>query len=240
MKLLKRLLFILLILFTITNVKALDNNEYIKELVINYEKIKLEKDKYDYTLNVDNNIEKVSVKVIPTEENYKVEIINVDKLQVGKNIVKVYITTPSQRIEYDINVKRKKKLSEDYLLKSLKIDNYNLNFLSLKNNYILKINKEKSLNIITDADKNKKITIEGNDNLKNGSIIKIKVIAENGSTNIYKIKIKKSSNLYIIPISILVLLIPLTVLLYLKKQKSKKNYSNPEIVKVYNVDEEII
>ena len=80
------------------------------------------------------------------------------------------------------------------------------------------------------------VKIEGNNNLKNNSVVKIIVTAEDGSTRIYNLNIIKSKdfNYLILIIPVIGVLLILGVIMTIKKVKSNKKEVNPvneEVVK---------
>ena len=86
--------------------------------------------------------------------------------------------------------------------------------------YTLKIKKIDRLDIsYVTEDKNAKVVIEGNNNLANGSQVKVIVTAEDGISREYIINIEKSNSL-ILPIVILSLvLVGIIALIIIKKKK---------------------
>lgn len=84
------------------------------------------------------------------------------------------------------------KSSNNYL-KSLEITDYNINYDKNTTDYTININSDvSSLNIKpTSEDTKSTYKIIGNENLVDGSVIKIIVTAEDGKTKEYKINIKK-------------------------------------------------
>ena len=100
--------------------------------------------------------------------------------------------------------------------------------------YYLDVKKgTESLDIdVTLNDEKASFNIEGNDNLSNGSIIKIIVTAQNKDTSTYRIIInmpeEKSNTLLIAIIVIIILLIigGIGTFLIIKKKKKNKNKKN--------------
>ena len=101
-----------------------------------------------------------------------------------------------------------------YYLIDLKIDGYSLNFEREKTEYTLKINNETELSIIPILeDSRSTYEIIGNNNLENGSIIRIQIVTVDGNMETYRIKIekdvlnkKKYTNIFIIVIIALILI----------------------------------
>ena len=75
-------------------------------------------------------------------------------------------------------------------LKELEIENYNIDFDKEKYEYEVTIKGEKQLNISALVYDDYNVEITGNEDLQDGSIIKIIVTDSEGESVIYKIKIK--------------------------------------------------
>ena len=163
--------------------------------------IDFKEDVFEYSVNVDVNIDFIDVKVVPIDANNKVEINGNTNVVNGSIIVIKVIGSDNSSTEYKINVIKEEKtvLSSNSKLKSLKVDGYDLNFNSKVNNYTLYIDESvNELNIDYEAEDSKStVLISGNNNLTEGSRVTVKVIAEDGTETDYSIdiKIKKKSNL---------------------------------------------
>lgn len=123
--------------------------------------------------------------------------------------------------------------SSDNNIKSLSIDGYTLDFDPNVTEYNLSIGNDDSLffDLTLSSDK-AEYTIEGNSELKNGSVILINVIAEDESSKMYKINIEKevaddnektTKNKYVkyIFIAIIVLLVLVNVIRLFKSLVKK-------------------
>lgn len=120
-------------------------------------------------------------------------------------------------------------------LSDIKIVNYSLPFVKDKYEYVLTIKDENRLDIFPMAEENDLLyEIEGNENLQNGSVIKITVISQkNNSQNHYFIKIKKdgtgavkektTGNYKIIFISIIVTLVIINIVRLIVNNRRYKN-----------------
>ena len=81
-------------------------------------------------------------------------------------------------------------------LKSLEISNYQINFDPETTIYNLTIENESSLDIIPNVqDSTSSVVVNGNENLKDGSVIKLIVTAVDGSTKEYIINISKNEEI---------------------------------------------
>ena len=163
---------------------------------------------YDYNIDVKNNV--TSLTISPTLNNEDVSFVKnygkqTIKLIPGANLVLIKIKdSDGQIVTYSLNItKPLDNSSSDSYLKSLVIKDYKLDFSKKVKRYILNINsRTKKLDISAIANNDKaSIKISGNDNLKEGSIIKIIVTAENETRTVYQITVhivKKSIIPYIV------------------------------------------
>lgn len=101
---------------------------------------------------------------------------------------------------------------------NITIEGYDLKFNPEIKNYTLKINNENQLTINTNVTK-EKVTINGNKNLKNGSIITVTVEGEEKTTYVINIQQKQNYTIYfVIVISGLLLLNIIRILIKNKKK----------------------
>lgn len=233
--------------YTLQVVKAVADNN-LESLKVKDYSLDFEKEKTNYTIIVENEVTKIEVEAKAVESKAKVEIIGGDNLEVGSNNVLVTVTGLDATTKtYTINVIRKASEAEienstaDVYLESLTISDYTLNFDKKTFEYTLKIDYElKRLNIEAVASDNQAtIELTGNENLKNGSKIQIKVTALDGASQTYVINIvKKNENLFkvittILELFALALLIILCIILIVKHNK-KKNVNNKNTKKIKN------
>ena len=153
----------------------------------------------------------MQIEATPNSEKAKVTINGNDNLSVGDNVFKINVEAENGKVTiYTINIVRKKqgeKISNNNSIKSITIKNHSIDFKSNVYKYTVKAN-EKELDLtITLDDENATYKIFGNENLKNGSEIKIKVTAENGEEKTYTLVIKKSNLGLIIGIICIIALI---------------------------------
>ena len=114
-------------------------------------------------------------------------------------------------------------LSSNSKLRSLTIKDYGINFSSSVYDYTIKIGNEDRLNITyTTADSKSNVTITGNENLENGSIIKVTVVAEDGTTTTYKINVEKDNAKNVVIISVMAFLLVALVVLSVILIKARK------------------
>ena len=232
---------------TTTTKKKSDNNN-LKSISINNIELKdFNKDILVYSLTVENEVEKLDVKAVKEDNFANVSYNMPNYLEVGENEISIKVTAEDDSIRiYKIIVTRKREISSNADLKLLNIKGYNLKFDGASKTYHLKIDYEdKKLDIeCLTEDENATYEITGNDNLKNGSVIKINVTAENKETQIYRIiiskeKEEKQSIIPVIIFSIVIVVILIIVFVVLKINKNKKDKNNNSSSKKIEVEEEL-
>jgi len=128
----------------------------------------------------------------------------------------ITISNEDKTVTASINItvvnKPKEKLS-------ITIEGYNLNFDPTVKSYDLQIGSESKLKINTNVS-SEKVTINGNQNLKNGSIITITVTDETKETYVINIKKKGNYTIYFIAIISVLLLLNLIRIMIKNKKKS--------------------
>ena len=153
------------------------------------------KDVYVYSLEVDGNVKTVTVNSQAEDEKANILLSNnaTQELKAGENN-KITITVTAEsgaQKAYTLNIK-KEALNADATLKELTIDEVpNFKFSAEKYEYNVRIEREIEKLTIRHvlSDDNAKIEITGNENLENGSIIKILVTAPDGTKKEYKLNI---------------------------------------------------
>lgn len=155
-------------------------------------------DVYEYYLNVNSSV--TSLEISPEAEsgefvkNYGKQTI---KLLNGDNVVQIRLKDDNGNIRtYFIFItKTIKNASSNNYISDLKIGGYSLEFSKKVKNYVLEIKKNVNKLDITPTleDDSASYIIKGNDNLTEGSVVKIIVTAENGARATYQITIKYKS-----------------------------------------------
>ncbi len=194
----------------ISTTKAKSNNAKLKELKITSEdKVELSyTPKFsssinEYSLNVDGSISRVIINATLEDSNATLVISdNVKSELVAGENNKITITVLAEdgqtKNTYTINVLRD-ALETDATLKSLKIKEYpSFKFSADKFSYNVEVDssvKKLTFDYTLASDKSS-VEISGNDELKDGSVVKLTVTSEDGSKREYKftvIKTKKTS-----------------------------------------------
>jgi len=192
---------------TATSSQGKSNNANLKSIEVltnDNEKVELTpafaSNIYEYSAEVPASVK--TIIVTPTIEDSKSNAIisdNVnDELKSGENnkiTIKVTAEDGTAKL-YTLNIKRG-ALSADPELSSLTIkESKNFKFVPEKHTYNVKVdNSVKSLTIIAEPKEESTIVdIEGNENLENGSKIKIRVTAEDGTARLYTLVIIKNED----------------------------------------------
>ena len=214
---------------TTVTTKAKSDNNYLESITVNGEQIEsFDKTKTKYFVEVENKVKKATIKATSEDDASTVTIDGPKVLEVGDNEYTISVKSESNTTKfYKVIVTRKdKEESSNTDIKSIKIRGYHLNFDKNSKTFYLNIKKEDTELDITVNTKDKKANydIEGNENLEDGSVVKIIVTAQNGDTDTYRIIIQKEST-NIIPyiIGALILIIIIVIIVVVMKNKKKKN-----------------
>ena len=217
---------------TTTTTKSLSSNNYLSTITVDGEEIEnFSKNTSKYFVKVENDVSTISIEAEAEDEKAKVEIDGPDTLKIGDNEYTISVTSENDTTKfYKVIVTRKEEdESSNTDIDNIKVKGYNLNFDKNSKTFYLSINKNTTkLNIeVTLDDEKSNYEIKGNENLKDGSIVKIIVTAEDGSTDTYRIIIQKDSKsnvpLIIILISSIIIIGIVVFVLIKRKNKNKKN-----------------
>lgn len=161
---------------------------HLKKLVIEGYPIEFNTNVFNYTIDVDNNISNLKIDAESFNKDAKIDIDN-PILSNEVNIVTITVTEEGTVLTYIINANKNGLVRP--LISSLLIRDQQINFDSNTFNYDLTISKKtKVLDIAATPDMDDaKVEIIGNNNLTEGSIITIIVLADSGASNTYTINI---------------------------------------------------
>lgn len=220
------------------NVNRKDNrssNTELKTLKISEAPINFDPKQDTYDISVKNDVTKLDIIATPLDNKSVVTIDNKD-LEEGLNEIKIMVKSEKGETKtYTLNVTRLKVgegLSDNNNIKSVKIKNYNINFNPNITSYNLDIKDENKLEFTIEMeDENATYEIKDNENLINGSKIRIIAKSESGLTKEYVINInkeeateeKEKSNI-IIPLVILIfsIIILIFTIIFVRKRKGNK------------------
>lgn len=168
------------------NLKSSDNA--LKSLTITNLEFDFKPNIYEYNLSVKNNIEQIKVNPVLNDLKAKLEYEEVINLNEGINniIIKVIAENQTTR-EYKLNITRREK---EGFIKELTIDGIDLNFDPLTYYYDIKtdlLNLSINATLISES---ATLNILDNENLVNGSVVKLEVLYDN-DIQTYELKINK-------------------------------------------------
>lgn len=170
---------------------------YLDTLTIEGTALDFNKEIYEYSVTVPYEYSSVNVYAFPESDNAFATVEGDRGLKIGANNLKITVKNGKQTKTYTITVIRKEaglEISNDVTLSSLTIKDYGIDFSPEKLDYTVKIKREKSLIITaTPTSSRSEVYMYGNNSLTGFSTVRIKVVAENGATNIYSIDIQKDS-----------------------------------------------
>jgi len=169
-------------------------NNYLKTLTVSEGKINFNKTTTTYALVT--QVSSITITAEAEDSKATVSGAKTYNLKDGLNEIKIVVTAENGSTKtYLIKVTKTAKLEQVKVnnnLKELNIENYNLSFNPETTDYKIKINDETSLKInYTAEDENAIVEVIGNENLKNGSVVTIRLTGLDGSTKEYKINIEK-------------------------------------------------
>ena len=212
--------------YTLNITRALSGNNTLKSLTVNNEDIKLVDGEFVYHYEVETEVDEVVIKAVANEAKAIINLKDKYELEVGENEIDIDIVAPDgSRASYTLNITRKKILSDNSRLTNIKIVGYKIDFKPENTLYNLRIKDEdEKLDIYTvPEDSYAEVNIEGNENLVDGSIIKINVRAEDGTYTRYFINIEKSKKNTLIPIIIAIIILTgltaLCIMMIIKRRK---------------------
>ena len=215
---------------------------YLSSLSLSSGIIDFDKNTFEYETKVLYEIENIEVLAVPEDESSKVTIKGNENLKVGDNYITVTVTAENkEKKSYVIKVTRLNEgetLGDNANIKNITIKGYDLQFDPEKTDYKLVIKNEDQLSINVEMeDENATYEIEGNENLKDGSIITIKTTSPDQTNKEYTINITKSDyTVYFIIAGVLVALaIAIPVIVYFKSVRPKKEHVD---VNGYKIDKE--
>lgn len=169
----------------------------LKELVVEGYDLNFQEDKNTYDLLLSKDEKSLKIKAVSPSDDIKVTISGNENLKVGENKISILLEDKEgNKNTYTIVATKKNKTC---IVKDIQVKGYKLGFDCNQNEYQLSIKDEEMLNIdAVPIDKDTKINIYHNDNLKDGSVITI-VFKQDNEEYRYSIKIfKKEKNSTII------------------------------------------
>ena len=202
---------------------------YLDTLTIEGTALDFNKEIYEYSVTVPYEYSSVNVYAFPESDNAFATVEGDRGLKIGANNLKITVKNGKQTKTYTVTVIRKEaglEISNDVTLSSLTIKDYGIDFSPEKLDYAVKIKREKSLIITATPTSNRsEVYMYGNNSLTGFSTVRIKVVAENGATNIYSIDIQKDSYNKVLEITAVIIgsvIILGTGIIIVVRKKNKK------------------
>ena len=153
-------------------------------------------DNLEYSILVNAHTKKLTINTEVNEENANVKIIGNSNFVPSENTVIVRVTAEDGSVR-DYKIIVTKEASDNNYLKSLTVDNYNLDFDKEKEEYSLTVENEIDKIKVTGTVEDELSTVSGNGIYRLKTLeneISIKVISESGKERYYKIIINRKQN----------------------------------------------
>ena len=204
----------------------------LQDITVDEYDIGFKPDVYEYSFEVDSDIEKLNISTTKVNEADTVSISD-NTLEIGNNEITITVVSSNgETAIYTLKVEKKKELSNNNYAANITVNGYQLNFDANTVRYDLSIGKEKSLIInVTTEDTKATYNVLNNSDLKDGSVITVRITAEDSTTRDYVINITKKFDImaYWQYIVVGVLFIILVILLIIRG-KGKKKEITPEVM----------
>jgi large-conductance mechanosensitive channel len=212
---------------------------YLDTLTIEGYPIEFSKFKLEYEINISEDITALEINATPANENSTIDIVKPDELVMGENTILINVKNGNNTQTYTINVikgESDNSTVDGLLLSNVVVSGHEIVFDPNVYTYDISLNEnEKELIFdITLLDENSSYEIIGNENLKNGSTVVIRVSSgENYNDYIFYITANNSfiSNYlkYIIAIAVVVFMfVVYFIVRSSKNKKSKEKTINKE------------
>ena len=210
------------------------NNTNITKITINETEIKQYTNKKStYTIDIPEDITELAVDVV-LEDPLSIYVVEGNTgLTCEDSELRIIVTAEdgtTKVVKFKITHSNGK--SNDCSLANIYIEEYPIDFS--KNEYVYKLTLPKNVSsldmeVIPTDELNAKYSIENNEKLKHNSVVKVIVIAQDGTECDYEIHISKNSNFWKLLVVIVLIVGGLIVAIvflyrYLKKSKGKYKY----------------
>lgn len=218
---------------TLEDEGGVDDSALLDTLFIRGTTLGFNREVFDYSVTVPYEYEYTEVYAFPESDNASVEVSGNAGLRVGANNIEIKVTNKRKINIYNVTVIRREPgidISNDITLSSLNVKGYKIDFKPDVLDYQVKIKRERSLIITATPTSNRSdIYMYGNNDLTGFSTVRVKVVAENGNTNIYSIDIQKDSYNKVLEVTATVIgcvifLGAAIIIVVRKKHKKMKEY----------------
>lgn len=172
-----------------------DSNNNLSSLTIDHGTLDFNKTKTSYDVEVESDIEKVTINATPESSKAKISGHGLVTLKYGKNKVEVKVTAENGDVKtYTLNINRLDSRDSNNYLSSLDIDKASISFNKETLTYTVDVNNTVDKIVVSGTPESEKATVTGlgDKTLKVGANkIEIKVTAENGSVRTYTITVNR-------------------------------------------------
>lgn len=177
---------------TTTTVPVKDSNSFLSSLSVKGYEIYFYKEKLSYEIVIDKSVNKLDISYETDSDKAIAVIKNNDPISIDNPVIITVTAEDGTSKDYTIKLTYK-ALSNNINIKKISIENHDFVFDSNNQNYdiVLKEDEKSLVFNIELEDENAKYEIENNRDLVNGSVIDIKVIAEDETEKTYKFNIVK-------------------------------------------------
>ncbi len=190
----------------ITRTDDRDSNNFLSSISLSDGNINFDKNTTSYTVNVDTSVKEITISAVAESSKAKVTGSGTKTLKDGTNKFEISVKAENETVKkYVVIVNRgaSTKPAEDTnkteetnatttpeYLKSIIIKNHDFTFDPNIFEYDITIGAgEDKLDILYQSGDGYETTIEGNENLKNGSVVKL-IVEKDGDVKVYSFKIK--------------------------------------------------
>lgn len=176
----------------ITRDKLKSGDTTLKKLIINSVEVILNNNEFAYEITLPDVYDKTNVVAEANDKDAKIVYEDIDIKK--NNILSIKVEAPNGDVsEYTITIDQDEEKEEDKpSFQKIDVTGYNLDFDINKKDYTLLVQDEVSKIDVKVYPSDIEMTVLDNGNLKNGSVVTVKVI-DKDIERTYQIKIKKSS-----------------------------------------------
>ena len=169
------------------------SNNYLKTLTINSGTLTFVKDTLEYNVSVPFETVRIDVNAVAEDVKSKVVVNNID-LVVGNNVITVVVTSENEESRtYKINVNRlteAAKMSDNNNVSTIDIVGHDFDFVKDVFEYDITLTNEDKLHFFVELEDEKaNYVIDGNNDLKDGSVVKVISTSESGEKKEYKFNV---------------------------------------------------
>jgi len=178
--------------YFLTIIRSGDTNNYLEKLTVNGISVNnFDKEVLDYKYDLVGSVDSLDILAIPEVLTSTVEIVGNKDFKLGENIITILVTSKlGEEKEYVLKVNKQEPFRSEE--QQIVIDGYDIDFYSDVLEYDVTIGDEERLDISTYFGEEYTVSILGNEDLQDGSVIEI-IVDYDDSSITYKININKEN-----------------------------------------------